>query len=110
MIFSGSSALKLSNNPDAAIRLLNIPIYPLTYSEHLNLKYGNFENDISNPIIRLIFDGKVEDISFLNRKIIDIYLNLKNFDMGEWKNFLQYGGFPSSFNQDSNDIIELPRP
>ena len=104
MIFSGSSALKLSNNPDAAIRLLNIPIYPLTYSEHLKLKYGNFENDISNPIIHLIFDGKVEDISFLNRKIIDIYLNLKNFDMSEWKNFLQYGGFPSSFNQDSNDI------
>ena len=30
MIFSGSSALKLSKNPDAAIRLLNIPIYPLT--------------------------------------------------------------------------------
>ena len=30
MIFSGSSALKLSYNPDAARRLLNIPIYPLT--------------------------------------------------------------------------------
>ena len=47
MIFSGSSALKLSYNPDAARRLLNIPIYPLTYSEHLKLKYGNFKNDIS---------------------------------------------------------------
>ena len=43
MIFSGSSALKLSYNPDAARRLLNIPIYPLTYSEHLKLKYGNFK-------------------------------------------------------------------
>ena len=40
MIFSGSSALKLSQNPDAAIRLLNIPIYPLTYSEYLKLQYG----------------------------------------------------------------------
>ena len=104
MILSGSSALKLSQNPDAAIRLLNIPIYPLTYCEHLKLKYGNFKNDISNSIIHLIFDGNVEDISLLNRKIIDIYLNFKNFDMSEWKNFLQYGGFPSSFHQDFNDI------
>jgi len=32
MIFTGSSALKLSYNDDAARRMLNIPIYPLTYS------------------------------------------------------------------------------
>lgn len=106
MILSGSSALKLSQNPDAAVRLLNIPIFPLTYCEHLKLKYENFENDISNFIIHLIFDGNVEDISVINRKIIDVYLNFKKFDMSEWNNFLQYGGFPSSFYQDSTEITK----
>ena len=104
MIFSGSSALKLSQNPDAAIRLLNTPIYPLTYSEHLKLKYGNFENDISNGIINLIFDGNIENISELNRKMINIYLNFTNYNPSEWNNFLQYGGFPSSFYLNKNEI------
>ncbi|MBQ2653917.1 MAG: ATP-binding protein [Methanobrevibacter sp.] len=106
MIFSGSSALKLSQNPDAAIRLLNIPIHPLTYSQHLKLKYQNFNNDMSNMITHLIFDGNIENISELNRKIIDIYSNFKNFDVTEWDNFLQYGGFPSSFYQNKNDITK----
>ncbi len=106
MIFSGSSALKLSKNPDAAIRLLNIPIYPLTYSQHLKLKYGNFKNDISNNLIDLIFDGNVENISELNRNMINIYSNFMNYDISEWNNFLQYGGFPSSFYQNKNNITK----
>ena len=68
MIFSGSSALKLSYNPDAARRLLNIPIYPLTYSEHLKLKYGNFKNDISESLIQMIFDGNVQNIAEFRKK------------------------------------------
>lgn len=106
MIFSGSSALKLSSNPDAARRLLNIPIYPLTYSQHLKLKYGNYKNTISNSIIDLIFDGNIQNIADLDNEMIKIYLNFTNYDVNEWKNFLQFGGFPSSFYQDSNDITK----
>ena len=106
MIFSGSSALKLSYNPDAARRLLNIPIYPLTYSEHLKLKYGNFKNDISESLIQMIFDGNVQNIAELERRIINIYSSFSNYDMSEWKNFLEFGGFPSSFYQNTNDITK----
>lgn len=106
MIFSGSSALKLSSNPDAARRLLNIPIYPLTYYQHLKLKYGNYKNTISNSIIDLIFDGNIQNIADLDNEMIKIYLNFTNYDVNEWKNFLQFGGFPSSFYQDSNDITK----
>ena len=106
MILSGSSALKLSNNPDAARRLLNIPIYPLTYSQHLKLKYGNFKNDISNSIIKMIFDGKTQNSEEIERRIINIYSNIQNYNVYEWKNFLQFGGFPSSFHQDEKDITK----
>ena len=106
MIFSGSSALKLSYNPDAARRLLNIPIYPLTYSEHLKLKYGNFKNDISESLIQMIFDGNVQNIADLERRIINIYSSFSNYDMYELKNFLEFGGFPSSFYQNTNDITK----
>ena len=106
MIFSGSSALKLSNNPDAARRLLNIPIYPLTYSEHLKLKYGNFKNDISDSIIQMIFNGKIDDNAEIERRMINIYSNFQNYDLSEWEYYLQFGGFPSSFYQDTNDITK----
>lgn len=106
MIFSGSSALKLSSNPDAARRLLNIPVYPLTYSQHLKLKYGNYKNTISKSIIDLIFDGNIQNITALDNEMLKIYLNFTNYDVNEWKNFLQFGGFPSSFYQDSNDITK----
>ncbi|WP_299526463.1 ATP-binding protein [uncultured Methanobrevibacter sp.] len=106
MIFSGSSALKLSHNPDAARRLLNIPIYPLTYSQHLKLKYGDFKNDISNPLIQMIFDGNIYDVNELERRIINIYSNFSNYNIYEWKNFLEFGGFPSSFYQNTNDITK----
>lgn len=106
MIFSGSSALKLSYNSDAARRLLNIPVYPLTYSEHLKLKYGNFENNISRSINQLIFDGETEDSADLERKILGIYSGFPKYDISEWNYFLKYGGFPSSFYQNTNDITK----
>ena len=106
MILSGSSALKLSSNPDASRRLLNIPIYPLSYSEHLKLKYKNFKNDISPSIIQMIFNGETQDSAEIERKMINIYSNFKNFNASEWKYYLQFGGFPSSFYQNTNEITK----
>lgn len=106
MIFTGSSALKLSYNIDAARRLLNFPIYPLTYSEHLKLKYGSFENDVSNSIKNLIFEGQTHDIKELERKVLNIYSNLQIYDMSEWEYYLQFGGYPSSFYQNNDDITK----
>ncbi len=106
MIFTGSSALKLSYNPDAARRWLNIPIYPLTYSHHLKLKYCDFKNDISEPVVKMIFDGNMEHSKELNRRMFNIYSNFDAFDILEWKNFLQFGGFPSSFFMQRSEITK----
>ena len=106
MIFSGSSALKLSNNPDAARRLLNIPIYPLTYSQHLKLKYGDYKNNISDSIIQMIFEGETHNSTEVERRIMKIYSNFRNYDISEWRTFLQFGGFPSSFYQNTEDITK----
>ena len=106
MIFTGSSALKLSYNPDSARRWLNIPIYPLTYSQHLKLKYANFKNDLANPIVKMIFDGNVENGGELERRMMGIYSNFDAFDIYEWKNFLQFGGFPSSFFKKKSEITK----
>ena len=106
MIFTGSSALKLSYNADAARRLLDIPIYPLTYSQHLSLKYGNFTNDISNSVNQVIFKGDIQNSEDLNMRILNIYSNFLNYNFSEWENFLQFGGFPSSFYQNSNNITK----
>lgn len=106
MVFTGSSALKLSYNPDAARRWLNIPIYPLTYSQHLKLKYGDFKNDISDSVIKMIFDGEMAKSGELERRMFNVYSNFNAFDVFEWKNFLQFGGFPSSFFKEKSQITK----
>lgn len=105
MVFSSSSALELSYNADSARRLLKIPVCPLTYAEHLKLKYTYFKNDISQSILNLIFEGKLPE-EHLESKILKIYSSFNNYKANELENFIKYGGFPTSFNQDAHEIIK----
>ena len=102
MIFTGSSALELTYNADSARRLLKIPIPPLNYPEHLKLKYGQFNNDISQSIINLIFDGEIDEK--IESKILDTYSGFGNYDVNEWEEYLKYGGFPSPYRQKTTEI------
>ena len=105
MIFSGSSALELEYNADSARRMLIMPVCPLTYSQHLKLKYDYFKNTISKEIIDLIFTGKLPERN-LDIEILNIYSSFKNYNPKELECFMQYGGFPSSFNQNTNETIK----
>lgn len=105
MIISGSSALKLSYNSDVARRLTNVPITPLNYSEHLKLKYGNFENNMTKNLLGLIFNGEMDKISAIETGMIKTYSHLNNYNMNEWDEFLKFGGFPASFCQKQKDLI-----
>ena len=60
--------------------ILNIPIYPLTYVEHLKLKYESLY-DLSNQVINLVFDGKSDYNVLLERKMLDIYHKIGNYDV-----------------------------
>ena len=106
MIFTGSSALNLSFSPDAARRMLKIPITPLNYSQQLKLKYNNFDNNISKSIENIIFTGNTENSSELERKILKLYANFKNYDINEFRKFILFGGFPSAPYQKPNEITE----
>lgn len=101
MIFTGSSALELEYNADSARRLLKIPITPLNYSEHLKLKYNHSIKNISKSIVNLIFNGEIEQAMKLEEKISKSYSSIENYSMNEWNDFLKYGGFPSTFNQEN---------
>jgi len=106
MIYSGSSALEISYNADSARRLLRIPIIPLTYSEHLKLKYNYYDKNISTLLYELIYDNKTNNIPEINNKIIQAYTNINGYDINEWIKYLKYGGFPSYFHQKENDVIK----
>jgi hypothetical protein len=102
MIFSGSSALELTYNADSARRLLKFPIAPLNYSQHLKLKYGPYEDNISKSVHDLIFEGKIDND--IERNILYTYSNFNNFNVNEWEEFLRYGGFPITYYQTPYEI------
>ena len=58
MIFTGSSALNLEYNADAARRMFKRVITPLNYNEHLKLKYNYSNKDIGNSLVNLILNGE----------------------------------------------------
>lgn len=54
----------------------------------------------------MIFDGEINNSAEIERRIINIYSHFQNYDISEWKTFLEFGGFPSSFYQNTDDITK----
>lgn len=104
LILTGSSSLHLNYNPDAARRLNILPVMPLNYSEHLNLKY-NYRTDIQKDLFDLIFTGEVENAQEKELTIQKELLSLDNYPLNDWNIYLNYGGFPTTFNIKFEDII-----
>ena len=93
-IFTGSSAINLEYNAEAARRMIRYPITPLNYSQHLKLKY-NYHTDISNDLIDLLFNGNVDNAIIKEKQVNRDLLNLKNYHSMDWDNYFKFGGFPS---------------
>lgn len=104
LILTGSSSLHLNYNPDAARRLNILPVMPLNYTEHLKLKY-NYQTDIRKDMVDLIFAGQVENAQEKESKIQKDLLSLDNYPLNDWNNYLNYGGFPATFNIKFEDVI-----
>ena len=101
-IFTGSSAINLEYNAEAARRMIRYPITPLNYSQHLKLKY-NYHTDISNDLIDLLFNGNVDNAIIKEKQVNRDLLNLKNYHSMDWDNYFKFGGFPSVMH-DTNHI------
>lgn len=104
-IFTGSSALDLEYNADAARRLVKRKIPPLTYKHYLNLKYGFDNNKLSDGLHDLLFKGKVDNALKYEQEIIPELYNLKNYTDNDLNNYIEYGGFPFSFTENEPYII-----
>ena len=105
MIFTGSSALHLEYNADAARRSFTHEIRPIDYLQHLRLKYNITLNYNHSTLNEILFNGNIKEAvkieSELNNQIIinDI------FNENEWNNFLYYGGFPIYFKENNRRKI-----
>ncbi len=104
LILTGSSFLHLNYNPDAARRLNVLPVMPLNYTEHLKLKYG-YRTDIQKDLFNLIFTGEVEKAQEKESKVQKELLSLNTYPLNDWNMYLNYGGFPATFNIKFEDII-----
>jgi predicted AAA+ superfamily ATPase len=110
MIFTGSSAISLEMNVDAARRVKKQPIFPMNFSEYLLLKYKIFPpKGTTNALRNLIFDGDADAI----KKAIKIEneIRIKTLEIStplekEWENYLCCGGFPFGTHLNSDEMYD----
>ena len=105
MIFTGSSALNLELNTDAARRVTRKQIFPCDFREYLNLKH-NLELK-QNNFKDLILKGDTESIEKAidyEKDIENQLIYLKNDSEIELKKFLHSQSFPYALNLSESEI------
>ncbi len=109
-IFTGSSALNLEINADAARRARKEAIYPMNFSEYLTLKRGiQPPQEASGFLLDLIFKGdkdSVEKMAKLENEFLKESVKLSKSLKKEWENYLCCGGFPFGLNLDNIELYE----
>lgn len=112
MVFTGSSALNLEYNADAARRMFKRVVTPLNYNEHLKLKYDYSNINFGNSLVSLILNGEEQNaIKYENEMNRDLINNIK-YNFNDWDEYLKYGGFPIlarkiNFRRLSTNIVDM---
>ena len=112
MIFTGSSALHLEYNADAARRIRKLAITPLNYTEHIKLKYNLNLSRFSDALMDMIFTGNVDNAKECEFEINNSLINLSGYSSNDWDEFIQFGGFPKLFvngrhRELSEDLVNI---
>ena len=112
MVFTGSSALNLEYNADAARRMFKRVITPLNYNEHLKLKYNYSNKDIGNSLVNLILNGEDQNVIKYEKEVNRNLINTVEYNSTDWKEYLKYGGFPIlahniNFRRLSSNIVDM---
>ena len=112
MVFTGSSALNLEYNADAARRMFKRVITPLNYNEHLKLKYNYSNNDIGNLLVNLILNGEDQNAIRYEKEVNRDLINAVEYNSTDWKEYLKYGGFPIlahniNFRRLTSNIVDM---
>lgn len=112
MVFTGSSALNLEYNADAARRMFKRVVTPLNYNEHLKLKYDYSNINLGNSLVSLILNGEEQNaIKYENEMNRDLINNIK-YNFNDWDEYLKYGGFlilarKINFRRLSTNIVDM---
>lgn len=110
LIFTGSSALSLEMNVDAARRIKKEPVFPMNFREYNLLKNNIRSNDdFSSSLMDLIFkgdEGSVEDASRKENEMKKTLLKLNKPVEKEWEDFLLCRDFPFALNIQRSEVYE----
>lgn len=105
MIFTGSSALHLEYNANAARRSYTHEIRPLNFSEHLRLKYDIKLDNNFDVLKNMLFTGNINESVKQERELNNRIMKNSEYNVHEWENYLYYGGYPIYFNENDNRKI-----
>ncbi len=100
MIFTGSSALSLELNVDAARRTTKEIVFPMNFSEYLTLSYEGWfpPKNMAESVRDLIFNGEndtfIENASSKENELAKKLLKIGKLIDKEWEDFVCYKGFP----------------
>jgi len=105
MIFSGSSALHLEYNADAARRSYSYEVRPVNFLQHIRLKY-NLDIDYTPHLLKdMLISGNIDEcVTKESENNGELMRNFK-FNHLEWENYLFYGGYPIYFTEENNRRI-----
>ncbi len=81
-------------------------ITPLTYTQHLKLKYGIDVGNLSNDLRELIFTGNIDNVAN------NLLANCLDYSSTDWDEYYKFGGFPILFDKKSHgeiceDLVEI---
>ncbi|RAP48407.1 MAG: hypothetical protein BZ136_04975 [Methanosphaera sp. rholeuAM74] len=107
-LFTGSNALNLTSNADTSRRAIRKELYPLNFSEYLEIKYNaNIPNDMENAIMDLLYGKNIDKISKIEQNLlIKISQNNKKSIRKCWEDFIQYGNLPFGLYKKHIDLLK----
>lgn len=110
LIFTGSSALSLELNVDAARRIKKEPIFPMNFLEYNILKNKIFPPpDLASSLKDLIFKGDEDSVNYASSRENEMRKNLLKLERPlekEWEDFLLCREFPLGLNMDRKEVYE----
>lgn len=108
IIFTGSNALNLELTADTLRRSLKKQMYPLNFSEYMELNYNiNITYDFTDIIFEMLITGHINEIEKIEKKLqLNEYKILKHNVKKEFEYFLEYGDLPVTILKNKIDSIQ----
>lgn len=107
-IFTGSNALNLESTADTLRRSLKKQMYPLSFSEYIELNYNiDLPLNFKDIIFEMLVTGDVGELEKIEKQLhLREYKVLKHNIKKEFEYFLEYGDLPVTILKNKIDSIQ----